>query len=131
MAESAACTPNDKGASRVSAKCACMNRNTYTVGDLMNTYRRAIIGAEPLAIAQASIVVSEFPLNRYESFRAEIIDRRGKAVVVISRWKTSSAGPKRTGVAFEFAVHRIASMAKIVRDLQRAFPSLGVDGGCK
>jgi hypothetical protein len=97
----------------------------------MNTYRRAIIGAKPLALAQASIVVSEFPLNRYESFRAEIIDRRGRAIVAISRWKTSSAGSKRTGVAFEFAAHRIAGMAKIISDLQRVLASLDVDGGCK
>jgi hypothetical protein len=107
--------------------------NTYTnqYGHHMNTYRRAIIGAKPLALAQASIVVSEFPLNRYESFRAEIIDRRGKAIVAISRWKTSSAGSKRTGVAFEFAAHRIAGMAKIISDLQRVLASLDVDGGCK
>jgi hypothetical protein len=95
------------------------------------TYRSAISSAEPLAFAQASIIVSEFPLNPHESFRAEIIHRQGKTIVAIGRWKTSSAGAKRTGVAFEFAAHRISGMAKIVRDLQRAFASLGVDGGCK
>ena len=97
----------------------------------MNIQRSAATGATRLADAQASIVVSEFPLNRYESFRAEIIDRRGKTIVAISRRKTSSAGSKRTGVAFEFAAHRIAGMAKIISDLQRVLASLDVDGGCK
>jgi hypothetical protein len=90
----------------------------------MPTYRSAISSAEPLAFAQASIIVSEFTLNPHESFRAEIIDRQGKTIVAIGRWKISSAGAKRTGVAFEFAAHRIPGIAKIIRDLQRAFVSM-------
>jgi len=94
----------------------------------MRTCRRAINGAEPLAFAQASVVISEFPLNSYESIRAEIIDRRGKPIVVISRWKTASSGPKRTGVAFEFAAHRITGVAKVISDLQRVLDSVKADG---
>jgi hypothetical protein len=96
----------------------------------MHKHRRAIIGAEPLATAQASIVVSEFPLNAHESFRAEIFDRQDKSIVAISRWKKTSSGrPKRTGVAFEFAAHRTGAVANILNDLQRVLASLDIDGG--
>lgn len=94
----------------------------------MRTDRRAVNGAEPLAFAQASVVISEFPLNPHEVIRAEIIDRRGKPIVVISRWKTASSGPKRTGVAFEFAAHRITGMVKVISDLQRVLDSVEADG---
>ena len=98
-------------------------RAIWAPGHHMPTYRSAISSAEPLAFAQASIIVSEFTLNPHESFRAEFIDRQGKTIVAIGRWKMSSAGAKRTGVAFEFAAHRIPGMAKIIKDLQRAFAS--------
>lgn len=95
----------------------------------MQKSRRAIIGAEPLATAQAAIVVSEFPLNSHESFRAEIVDRQDKSIVAISRWKKTATGRlKRTGVAFEFGAHRIAGMAALVADVQRVL-AVRADGG--
>jgi len=96
----------------------------------MSNSRGAITGAVSLANTQAAIVVSEFPLNSHESFRAEIIDRQGRSIVAISRWKMSPAGnPKRAGTPFEFAAHRTNGVAKIVAELQRVLVSLGVDGG--
>jgi hypothetical protein len=83
-----------------------------------------IIGPQP-----PGRVVSEFPLNPWESIRAELIERRGKPIVSIGRWKTTAAGPQRTGVRFEFASHRIADIAKVIGDVQRALASLDVDGG--
>jgi hypothetical protein len=93
----------------------------------MRTDLRAINGAQALAFAH-SVVISEFPLNSHEIIRAELIDRRGKPIVVISRWKTAPSGPKRTGVAFEFAAHRIAGVAKVISDLQRVLDSNKTDG---
>ena len=86
----------------------------------MQKCQRAIIGAEPLAATQATIVVSELSFNSYDSIRAELIGRNGNLVVAISRWKNTPSGHlKRTGAAFEFGAHRIADMAKIVSDVQR------------
>jgi hypothetical protein len=93
----------------------------------VRTDRRAINGAEALAFAH-SVVISELPLNPHEFIRAEIIDRRGKPIVVISRWKTASSGLKRTGVSFEFAAHRIAGVAKVISDLQRVLVPDKTDG---
>jgi hypothetical protein len=73
-------------------------------------------------------IISEFPLNPWESIRAELIQRRGKSIVSIARWKTTSTGLARTGVAFEFAAHRIADMAKIIGDVQQALASINADG---
>lgn len=85
----------------------------------MQNHRRAIFGAEPLANTQASILVSEFPLNPHESFRAEIITTNGRTVVRLSRRKTTANGPSRTGQVFEFGAHRTAGVAKIIRDIQQ------------
>jgi lysophospholipase L1-like esterase len=71
-------------------------------------------------------IVSEFSLNPWETIRAELIQRRGKSIVSIARWKNTPTGLARTGVAFEFAAHRISDMAKIIGDAQRALTS---DGG--
>jgi hypothetical protein len=69
-------------------------------------------------------VVSEFPLNAWESIRAEVCQRRGKSIVSISRWKTTAAGPQRTGSGFEFAAHRVEDMAKMMGDVQLALASI-------
>src|SRR5262249_39098310 len=80
-------------------------------------------GARTLAVGQTSVVVAEFLLSRHESFRAEIIRRRGKAIVAISRWKQASGLPRRTGAALEFAAHRTAGIVKLLIDLQRILDS--------
>jgi hypothetical protein len=51
---------------------------------------------------------------------AEVILRRQGKIVVISRWKTTNAGRKRTGQALEFAAHHLDSVLDLLRDLQRA-----------
>jgi ribosomal protein S5 len=84
----------------------------------MSAYHDTIAGAQMLAVAQAPVVVAEFSLNRHESIRAEIIQRRGKSIVAISRWKQTSGLPRRTGSAIEFAAHRTAGIANLLSDLQ-------------
>ena len=86
----------------------------------MQSYRGTSIGAETLALAQGSLVVAEFSLNQHESFRAEIIQRRGKAIVAISRWKKVSGLPRRTGAGIEFGAHRTAAIIDLLGSLQRA-----------
>ena len=86
----------------------------------MQSYRGTSIGAETLALAQGSLVVAEFSLNQHESFRAEIIQRRGKAIVAISRWKRVSGLPRRTGAGIEFGAHRTAAIIDLLGSLQRA-----------
>jgi hypothetical protein len=100
---------------------ARMNRNTLRPQGArftpMSTYYGTGTGARALAVGQASVVVAEFFLSRHESFRAEIIQRRGKAIVAISRWKQTSGLPRRTGAAIEFAAHRTAGIIKLLNDL--------------
>jgi hypothetical protein len=73
-------------------------------------------------------VVSKFPLNPWESVRVELIERRGKPIVSIGRWKLTAAGPRRTGQVFEFGAHRTADIAKMISEVQR---HLELDGGAK
>ena len=86
----------------------------------MSVYNGTSAGAQTLAVAQASVVVAEVFLNQRESFRAEVIQRRGKAIVAISRWKTTSGLTRRTGSAIEFAAHRTAGIIDLLSNLQRA-----------
>jgi hypothetical protein len=72
------------------------------------------------------IVVSEFPLNHHQSFRAELVVRAGKSMVSISRLKNTPNGARRTGQAFEFGAHRAAAMAKLLSEIVHA---LGASGG--
>jgi hypothetical protein len=69
------------------------------------------------------IVVSEFPLNHHQSFRAELVVRAGKSMVSISRLKNTPNGARRTGQAFEFGAHRAAAMAKLLSEIVHAFRS--------
>jgi hypothetical protein len=101
----------------------------WRLGIQMHNLRSVIRGAEPLAEPQASIFVSEFPLNPHESFRAEIIDRQGKSIVSISRWKSTPAGLKRTGISFEFGAHRTAAVTNLLIEVQRVFNALNPTGG--
>ena len=86
----------------------------------MQSNRGTSIGAETLSLAQGSLVVAEFSLNQHEGFRAEIIQRRGKAIVAISRWKKVSGLPRRTGAGIEFGAHRTAAIIDLLSSLQRA-----------
>ena len=65
-----------------------------------------------------NIVVSEFPLNRHQVFRAEVIMREGTPTVAISRWKITAAGARRTGQAFEFGAHRIGAVINLLSEMQ-------------
>jgi hypothetical protein len=67
----------------------------------------------------ACIVVSEFPLNHHQSFRAEIVMRAGKPMVSISRLKITPNGARRTGQAFEFGAHRTAAIAHLLSEVLR------------
>jgi hypothetical protein len=89
----------------------------------MFVYHGTCTGAQTLAVARSSVLVAEFPLNRHESFRAEIVQRRAKAIVVVSRWKQTSGLPRRTGAAIEFAAHRTAGILKLLVDLQHVLDS--------
>jgi hypothetical protein len=79
----------------------------------------------------AAIIVAEFPISSHVTFRAELVERQGRPIVSISRWKTTPAGTKRAGAAFEFAAHRTGAVANILSDLQRVLASLDIDGGAK
>jgi hypothetical protein len=76
----------------------------------------------------ATIVISEFAISHHQSFRAEIIVRDGQRIVSISRWKSTAAGPRRTGQSFEFGAHRTAGIAKILADVQRVLATLNTGG---
>ena len=72
----------------------------------------------------AGIVVSEFPLNNHECFRAVVTVRDGKPIVALSRWKTTLAGTRRTGQAFEFSARRLSAVAKLLADAETALDSM-------
>src|SRR3954447_6972687 len=76
----------------------------------------AAIGTNPPAV-QACVVVSEFPLNNHQSFRAEIVTTNGRSVVRLSRWKRTAAGPRSTGQALEFGAHRASAVIRILQDV--------------
>lgn len=82
----------------------------------MSNPQCAATGTNPPAV-QASFTVSQFPLNRHQNFRAEIIKRHGKRVVSISRWKVTPAGPRCTGQSLEFGAHRAAAVANLIEDV--------------
>lgn len=79
----------------------------------------------PPRSADATIVVAEYPLNRHQSFRAEIIARDGKSTVSISRWKMTPAGAKRTGQALEFGSHRLQAVADLLADVAAVLETKG------
>lgn len=99
----------------------CKARNTHVrrrkigcrMGKQHSSAQRGLCGQSAEAIAL------EFPLNRYESMRAEVTQRHQRKIVVISRWKTTNAGPKRTGQALELAAHHLGGILDLLCDLQR------------
>lgn len=77
-----------------------------------------------------SLALSEFPLNKHQFFRAEVIMREGKPTISISRWKITGAGAQhRTGQAFEFGAHRIGAVTNLLLDMQRVLDVLTSKGG--
>jgi hypothetical protein len=77
----------------------------------------------------ASVTVSEFPINRHESFRVAITMRDGNAIVALSRWKNTPAGTRRTGQAFEFGAGRLSAVAKLLADAGTALESISSNKG--
>jgi hypothetical protein len=77
----------------------------------------------------ASVIVSEFPINRHDCFRADITMRDGKPIVALSRWKTTLAGTRRTGQAFEFSARRLSAVAKLLADAETALDSIASQKG--
>jgi hypothetical protein len=66
------------------------------------------------------IVAAEFPLNRHESFRAEISESAGRLVVSIGRFKIRPDGTtRRAGPTLEFAAHRLEGIAELIANVQR------------
>jgi len=61
--------------------------------------------------------------------RAYITMRDGKPIVALSRWKTTSAGTRRTGQAFEFGARRLAAVAKLLADAGTALDSIAIQKG--
>lgn len=84
----------------------------------------------PLQATDASVVVAEFLINNHQSFRAEIIERGGKRIVSLSRWKVTPAGPRRTGQTFEFAGHRTEAVEILLGEVQRVLHVLENQGAC-
>lgn len=70
-------------------------------------------------VANQVVASSELPLNRHQCFRAEVIERKGKSIVSIGRWKTTPTGVSRTGQCLEFGAHRLADFAKLLSDIER------------
>jgi len=64
------------------------------------------------------IASSQLDLNRHQCFRAEVIERKGKPIVSLSRWKSTPAGEVRTGQAIEFGAHRLAGIAQLLKDIE-------------
>ena len=81
-------------------------------------------------VVRVSTTVSQFPLNRHQSFRAEIIERGGKRVVSISRWKVTPVGVRRTGQHFEFGSHRAAVVANLLDKVLCVLDALENKGAC-
>ena len=66
-----------------------------------------------------SITVTEFPLNRRESFKAVITDRAGLQVISLGRWKIDATGvSRRAGPTFEFAAHRVDGIAELIANVR-------------
>ena len=70
--------------------------------------------------ANRSTIVGEFQLNNFEVFRAEVIERNGKRVISIARWKSTPNGERRCGQSLEFAEHRAVDVAELVNAALRA-----------
>jgi hypothetical protein len=77
----------------------------------------------------ASVIVSEFPINRHECFRADITMRDGKPIVSLSRWKNTHAGTRRTGQALEFGARRLSAVAKLLADAETALDYIASQKG--
>jgi hypothetical protein len=65
----------------------------------------------------AGVIVSEFPLNNHECFRAVVTVRDGKPIVSLSRWRSTPTGDRRTGQSLEFAGHRVSAVARLLEDV--------------
>ena len=61
--------------------------------------------------------IAEYEVSHHDVIRAEIIERQGKPVVTLSRWKRSPNGDKRSGQAFEFGAHRTEGVANILNSV--------------
>jgi hypothetical protein len=68
----------------------------------------------------AGVIVSEFPLNNHECFRAVVTVRDGKPIVSLSRWRSTATGDRRTGQSLEFGGHRLSAMARLLEDVAGA-----------
>jgi hypothetical protein len=77
-------------------------------------------GHAPPRPANRSIIVGEFQLNNFEAFRAEVLERNGKRVISIARWKSTPNGERRCGQSLEFAEHRAVGVAELVNAVLRA-----------
>jgi hypothetical protein len=72
------------------------------------------------SIERVGTCAFELSLNACERMRAEIIRRRDKPIIVVSRWKTTSVGNRPTGATLEFAAHRLTGMLDLLGHLLRA-----------
>jgi hypothetical protein len=98
----------------------------------LNTYSNANAGCHALSLlphrSDETVLVSEYPINSHQCFRAEITTIQGRRVVRLGRWKVTAAGPQRTGQLFEFGAHRTSDIARLISEVQR---HLEVGGGAK
>lgn len=63
-------------------------------------------------------LLAEYPLNRHQNIRVELVTRHGNAVVSLSRWKSTAEGSKRTGQNFEFGAHRLGAVLQLLSEAQ-------------
>ena len=61
--------------------------------------------------------VAEYEINHLDVIRAEIVERHGKPIVAIGRWKRSPTGDKPSGQSFEFGAHRIEGVAEVLNSV--------------
>jgi hypothetical protein len=76
----------------------------------------------------AGVIVSEFPLNNHECFRAVVTVRDGKPIVSLSRWRSTATGDRRTGQSLEFGGHRVSAVVRLLEDVADALIQSGPRG---
>ena len=104
---------------------AAIARNTHMrhrkIGRRMGEQQSSV--QRELCDQSIEAIAFEFALNKHEIMRAEVTQRRRGKIVVISRWKATTAGRKRTGQALEFAAHHLDDIVDLLCDLLRALKS--------
>jgi hypothetical protein len=90
--------PARKAGFCVSARSDGQPNPLSSLEEPMPTATLAAAGARnhvPPHPANRPVIVGEFQLNNFEVFRAELIERNGKRIISIARWKSTPGGERR------------------------------------